>query len=110
MKRRSRTVSLLWLSVLLAACILFGMQRCSVLIAQRTLSERRLNLENAVEKGITGCYALEGRYPPSIEYLEKSYGLIYDRETFYVDYRPIGANIRPDFYVLTLTAASEDAE
>lgn len=110
MKRRpslSRMLSIF--CVLLIVSLLLALWRYTDALTVRTLDERRQNLEDAVEKGITGCYALEGRYPPDIAYLEDRYGLIYDRESFYIDYRPIGANIRPDVFILTLPSASKGA-
>ncbi|NLC84251.1 MAG: hypothetical protein GX749_04135, partial [Ruminococcaceae bacterium] len=41
------------------------------------------------------CYALEGAYPPALEYLEANYGLIIDRENYDYYYEVVGANIRP---------------
>ena len=101
-----------WLAItsVLFAAALFAAFYYSRSLSARTLDERRQNLEEAVQSGITGCYALEGRYPPSIEYLEEKYGLQIDRTSFYVDYRPIAANIRPDVYILTRNAAAEDAD
>ena len=48
------------------------------------------------------CYSIEGTYPPNLECLEAHYGLLYDKENFYVDYMPIGSNILPDVTVIAL--------
>ena len=53
-------------------------------------------LEASVTRSITSCYALEGAYPPNIQYLVDNYGLIYDTDDYFIDYRYIGANLRPD--------------
>lgn len=62
--------------------------------------QRKVSLENAVWRGITQCYAIEGRYPESLEYLQKEYGLQYDSEEFLVDYQVTGANLMPDVTVI----------
>jgi hypothetical protein len=43
---------------------------------------------------------VEGTYPPSLEYLKEHYGLIYDEESYYIDYTAIGSNIMPDVTIL----------
>ena len=57
-------------------------------------------LEKAVNRSITQCYALEGTYPPDMEYLTAHYGLTYDEDLFFVDYQTVGANIYPDVTII----------
>ena len=57
-------------------------------------------LQNAIDRSITQCYALEGIYPDSLEYLEEEYGLTYNKEHFFVDYQYIGSNLRPDITII----------
>lgn len=66
--------------------------------------EREL-LENAVNRSISHCYAIEGVYPESIDYLVENYGLVYDEDSFFVDYMPLGADILPDVTII----AKEDS-
>ena len=49
----------------------------------------------AIDRAARQCYALEGAYPPALEYLEANYGLIIDRENYDYYYEVVGANIRP---------------
>ncbi len=58
------------------------------------------NLENALQRTITYCYAAEGNYPENLAYLKSHYGLTWDESRFYVDYRVSGANIYPDVTIL----------
>lgn len=58
------------------------------------------NLENALQRTITYCYATEGSYPEDLAYLKKHYGLTWDESLFFVDYRVSGANIYPDVTIL----------
>ena len=55
--------------------------------------------KKAIERAAVMCYALEGFYPPQIEYLEEKYGLIVDRDKHFVVYRTFGSNIRPEILV-----------
>lgn len=69
-------------------------------MVQRTKDEEITTLENALTRSISHCYAIEGVYPTSLQYLKDNYGLIYDEESFFVDYQPTGANIMPDFTII----------
>lgn len=65
-----------------------------------TAGEQAKNLESAVWRSVAQCYAVEGAYPPSLDYLKDHYGLIYDTDRFYIDYTAIGSNIMPDITIL----------
>ena len=67
-----------------------------------TQKEQELALSNALEHAVTTCYALEGIYPPDLQYMKEHYGLIYNEDRFYVSYRPIASNIRPEYDILAL--------
>lgn len=69
-------------------------------ISDTTIAKQQESLETALTRDITHCYAVEGYYPPSLEYIEDHYGLTYDKELFFVDYQPIGSNIRPNVTVI----------
>lgn len=66
-------------------------------------TEQRKNLEAALRRDIIQCYALEGTYPPSLDYIEENYGFFYDVDKFYIDYTAVGANIMPDVTILSKT-------
>ena len=69
-------------------------------VSERTQAEERMLLEAALNRSITHCYAIEGTYPESLEYLTKNYGLTYSEDKFYIDYQPLGADIMPDVTVI----------
>lgn len=69
-------------------------------IDETTVSRQRESLETALNRDIIHCYAVEGYYPPSLAYIEEHYGLTYNKDLFFVDYQPIGSNIRPDVTIL----------
>ena len=58
------------------------------------------SLRSAMERDIMHCYALEGFYPPSLEYIEEHYGLTYDASLYIVDYQPVGNNIYPNYTII----------
>ncbi len=65
------------------------------------INEQKQNLSDAIDKAVIQCYALEGRYPESFEYLQKYYGIIYDDDLFRVDYVIYGSNMKPDVMIIT---------
>jgi hypothetical protein len=54
----------------------------------------------AVEKSIVSCYAVEGAYPPDIQYLEDHYGIVIDHSKFIVKYELVGSNVMPSVEIL----------
>ncbi len=71
-----------------------------------TLEKQKESLENALSRSISQCYAVEGVYPPSLEYLEEHYGLLYDKEIFFIDYQIFASNMLPDVTVIRRTGQS----
>lgn len=65
-------------------------------VEQRELEAVKSNIEN----GVTMCYAVEGIYPESVEYLAENYGLIYDKNKYIVYYDRFADNIRPTVSVM----------
>lgn len=69
--------------------------------ADSSAQQRELEaLKSSVENGVTMCYAIEGIYPESIEYLAENYGLIYDKDRYIVYYDRFADNIRPTVSVM----------
>ncbi len=77
-------------------------------IEETTRQKQQESLETAVSRSIAHCYAAEGHYPESIDYLVEHYGLTYDSELFFVDYDFFGNNLLPDVVVLRKGSNSED--
>lgn len=89
-----------WIPVLLLAVMLAVFYFSASSLEESNGSRQRELLENALERSITQCYALEGSYPSSLSYLEENYGLTYDKEHYYIDYQYIGSNLRPDTTII----------
>ena len=60
---------------------------------------------DAVREAIMTCYAVEGAYPESVEYLQENYRLAYDEERYLVNIESFAANRSPDVYVVERGAA-----
>lgn len=89
---------------ILSICI-FGLLFISFFFAvehfsKETTARQLKSLENAIHQSIVYCYTLEGSYPESLEYIKEHYGLTYNDDLFFVDYRLQGANIMPDVTII----------
>ena len=84
-------MALWWLCYGIAAARFFGKQR-----------KEEESLKEAVIKGAVQCYSVEGRYPESLSYMEKHYGLEYDKDEFVISYEIIGSNRMPQVTVIPL--------
>ena len=88
------------LSLLLFAVVIVLFQMGLSLVTQKESSHERTILEQAISRDLIRCYALEGSYPQSLEYLVENYGLTYDSDRFFIDYRSLGSNLRPDVTII----------
>ena len=56
-------------------------------------------VRDAVKNAAITCYAVEGAYPDSVEYLRDHYQLAYDESRYFVTYEAFASNRIPDIYV-----------
>lgn len=89
-----------WISVIIFGTILSVFLYAVTFFSQVSLEEQQESLEDALHRSITQCYALEGTYPESLDYLKEHYGITYDDTHFYVDYQIVASNIRPEVTVI----------
>ena len=62
--------------------------------------EGKAQLEAAIRRSAVACYAAEGIYPPTIDYLKEHYGIQIDEEKYTVIYEVFAENLMPDITVL----------
>ena len=62
-------------------------------------SEEARIVEDAVREAVVTCYAVEGAYPDSIEYLREHYQLAYNEDQYFVTYESFASNRLPDIWV-----------
>lgn len=70
--------------------------------AGRTGSREEDTLKKAVTRASVQCYAIEGRYPPSVEYLEENYGIQIDRKKYNVFYDGFASNVMPEIKIIPI--------
>lgn len=88
------------ISVLIFLAVLFAVYTALQSLSGRSIEEQEKTLIRALRQSTVQCYAVEGFYPESLDYLEEHYGIRYDHNTFFVDYQPSGQNIMPEITVI----------
>lgn len=81
-----------------AAVLLFAL--FSVKFGEKTGARDQETLKKAIARASVQCYAIEGRYPPGIEYLEENYEVIINRKKYNVFYDGFASNVMPDITVV----------
>ncbi len=61
-------------------------------------------VHDAVQNAALTCYAVEGAYPDSLEYLRSRYGLAYDESRYLVTYDAFASNLVPEIRVVEVEA------
>lgn len=90
---------------LLSFVLIFGIFYVGISQINETATTQQYeNLKTAIRQSIVHCYAVEGRYPESLAYIEDHYGLTYDTSKYYIDYQPVAANLMPDVTIILLEA------
>lgn len=79
-----------------AACFLTAVTRLET--QQAALGKQQL--ETLLRRTAVSCYASEGFYPPSVEYMKSHYGLEFEEERYMVRYERFASNLMPDITVL----------
>ncbi len=91
-------------NIVIAAVVLLALTALLVLAAGRAgetteQSESEL-LKNAIIRASVTCYAIEGRYPDSLQYIIDNYGVAVDAGRYIVSYDVFADNLMPDVRVL----------
>lgn len=102
MKRGKQSLKELWgyvVSVLAFACVIALFAAGTLTFSSKADLKGAETLRDAIRRASVQCYAIEGRYPPSVEYLEENYGIQIDRDKYDVFYSGFASNFMPDITV-----------
>lgn len=69
-------------------------------VIENTRAEQLRMAEETLRRAVVTCYALEGRYPPDVDYLRQFYGVQLNEKDYIVHYEIFAENIMPDITVL----------
>lgn len=87
-------------AIIIIALFVVIMFLVSSQMSKTSVIEQKKALESAIFRDVVHCYAIEGAYPESLDYIKDNYGLTYNEELFFVDYTPIASNIMPDITII----------
>lgn len=76
----------------------------TITMKQDTLDFQKETVEKNIQRACVECFVLEGRYPSSLDYLQEQYGFTYNKDLFFIDYRPVAENIMPDITIIVLNS------
>lgn len=88
-----------FLSLALFPCMIVAFIMGILLFSQKADTKGADTLRDALRRASVQCYAIEGRYPPSLEYLAQHYGIQIDKERYDVFYSGFASNFMPDITV-----------
>ncbi|MCL2548465.1 MAG: hypothetical protein FWE76_04785 [Symbiobacteriaceae bacterium] len=86
--------------------LIFGLAIVAIVVygvaqAQESSSDEGLRLlTEGLHRASVKCYAVEGAYPETLQYLEDNYGVFIDRNRYEVFYVIFAANYPPDITVI----------
>jgi hypothetical protein len=94
-----------WWSSLLVTAAIFTWALTMLLIgienARKGTELQELQIvERSVNRAVVTCYAMEGFYPPSIDYLIENYGLEVDLNKYYIYQEAFAPNVYPTIWVV----------
>ena len=99
-KNVGKNVRTLAVPALLAVVVIGGVWNGITSVSDQTARQQKKSLEEAIRRDMVTCYAMEGIYPESLDYLKEHYGLTYDEVRYIVNYEVMGSNLMPDMTVL----------
>ena len=104
-----KKMPMLFFSIFLFLILLLSILTLFPSVLSRTSREKQETLEHALHYANIQCYATEGRYAPSIAYLEENYGVIINHHKYKVFYDSWADNIMPEITVINLNTLKGDA-
>ena len=96
---------------LISALVVFALLVAFFLISLFSVAVRNDAREtemvtSALQRAIVTCYAVEGKYPPSLSYLHDNYGIRVDESRYAVFYDVIASNMMPSVQVVRVGGGS----
>ncbi len=92
---RSQGIALV-LFIIVAASVIAGVGN----VSQKSSDEELKMAQDSIMRAVASCYAIEGRYPDTYEYLKENYGLTVDEDKYIVHYEIFASNIMPEITVI----------
>lgn len=88
-----------WAVVLILCTVIFVLTAVANLEQDKQVEDIH-QLEQALQRTAVACYAVEGAYPPDVDYMRQRYGLTYDDSRYTVHYELVASNLMPQIHVM----------
>ena len=93
------------------AIVVFVLLACFFLAAlssaaRRNAAREQETIEDALQRAVVTCYAVEGKYPPTLDYIYENYGVHVDESRYAVFYDVTAANLMPSVQVMRIGGGS----
>lgn len=98
-KQEKKNIAAVLLSIAVFAAVLYVFWIGVSSFSARADEEGAETLRRGISRASVQCYAIEGRYPPSIAYLKENYGIQIDESRYNVFYSGFASNIMPEITV-----------
>lgn len=86
------------LTVAVMAMMMYGLNQTE----KSSRSEGLRILDESLRRAVAACYAVEGSYPDSIDYITEHYGVYIDTSRYSVYYDVFASNMLPEITVIVL--------
>lgn len=100
-KKHSGAAQLILLLTVFAAAVILLLYAAGRIGSDTDQRQTEL-LKDAIDNAVVGCYATEGRYPESLDYLVENYGIQIDEQRYVVIYDAFADNVRPRVQVIRI--------
>ncbi|MEG2909059.1 MAG: hypothetical protein RR945_07535 [Erysipelotrichaceae bacterium] len=82
--------------VIMIMTVIYGLNTSDEAAKQKELEQ----IQSVVQKSMSECYAMEGRYPKDFDYLQKHYHIRINKDRYHVYYQYQGDNIVPSIDII----------
>ena len=100
MKKTRKRLFLPVLAVAVSLAVLLWFFTAVGQLGSGRAKEGKLQLETALRRAAAACYAAEGIYPPTLDYLTEHYGVQINGELYAVFYEVFADNLIPQITVV----------
>ncbi len=99
-KSGGREISNVWIQIIIFVIFFVLVWFAFDSVSDASAEQDTKTLESALTKASVHCYANEGAYPVSLEYIEEEYGVQIDYDKYIVHYDAFASNLMPDITVI----------
>lgn len=108
--RRIGVLRGLLVSVAVFVALIVGVNALVGGVEEKSAANELDIVKRAVRRAALTCYAIEGRYPQTLDYLNAHYGLLYDQARYAVMYDAFSSVVMPDIRVVALDEERDPGE